>query len=146
MTNILKRMGNICLRFRKTFHEFDLRSQTIPAKVLSVYDGDTITIGYKYRGTYWKSPLRIYGIDTPELKPSRSGRTEESITEEKKAAEKARDYLSGRILGKLITVNFNKSNDKYGRLLGEVFLGKESLAETMICLGYGYRYEGGMKK
>lgn len=139
-------MGNICLRFRKTFHEFDLRSQTIPARVLSVYDGDTITIGFKFRGRYWKSSLRIYGIDTPELKPIRRGRTEESILEEKKAAGKARDYLSGRILGKLITVKFNKSNDKYGRLLGEVFLGKENLAETMKGLGYGYEYGGGGKR
>lgn len=139
-------MGNICLRFRRSFKPFDLRERTITAKVLSVYDGDTITIGYKFRGRYWKSSLRIYGIDTPELKPRRQGRTEESILEEKKAAEKARDYLSGRIFGKLITVKFNKSNDKYGRLLGEVFLGKENLSDTMRELGYGYEYGGGKKK
>lgn len=139
-------MGNICLRFRRSFQPFDLRERSITAKVLSVYDGDTITIGYKFRGRYWKSSLRIYGIDTPELKPIRRGRTEESVLEEKKAAEKSRDYLSGRILSKLITVKFNKSNDKYGRMLGEVFLGKENLAETMKGLGYGYEYEGGKKR
>jgi micrococcal nuclease len=139
-------MGNICLRLRKTFHPFDLRGRNISAKVLSVYDGDTITIGFKFRGEYWRSSLRIYGIDTPELKPIRRGRSEESILKEKEAAEKARDYLSGRILGKLITVKFNKSNDKYGRLLGEVFLGEENLAETMIGLGLGYEYGGGKKR
>jgi endonuclease YncB( thermonuclease family) len=139
-------MGNICLRLRKSFQPFDLRERTITAKVLSVYDGDTITIGFKFRGNYWKSSLRIYGIDTPELKPRRQGRTEESIIQEKEAAEKARDYLSGRILGKLITVKFNKLNDKYGRLLGEVFLGRENLVETMIGLGMGYEYGGGKKR
>ena len=139
-------MGNLCLRFRKSFQTFDLRERKITAKVLSVYDGDTITIGYKFRGIYWKSPLRIYGIDTPELKPRRQGRSEESILHEKALAEAARDYLSGRVLGKLITVKFNKSNDKYGRLLGSVFLGNENVAETMIGLGHGYEYGGGKKR
>ena len=61
-----------------------------------VYDGDTITIASKVPGLLdspiYKFSVRLNGIDTPEIK----GRNEE----EKSIAVKARDALSGLIMGK----------------------------------------------
>lgn len=129
-------MGNFLLRFRREFVAFDLKSLEFKAKVLDVYDGDTITIGYKFRGIYWRSQLRIYGIDTPEIR----------ILAQKERAVKARDYLKERILNKIVHIKMNNRADKYGRLLGEVFYRGENLTTTMINLGLGVPYFGGKKE
>jgi endonuclease YncB( thermonuclease family) len=39
--------------------------------------------------------------------------------------------------------------DKYGRLLGDIFINKKdkiSVNELMVANGYGYKYHGGTKK
>ena len=35
--------------------------------------------------------------------------------------------------------------DKYGRLLGEIFVDNQNINEDMINNNYGYRYDGGTK-
>ena len=69
--------------------------------VIKVYDGDTITIASKL--PYNDSPLyrlsvRLNGIDTPEMKPSKNlPNREEHI----KKAHEAKDFLSNLILNKI---------------------------------------------
>ena len=109
-------------------------------RVIKVYDGDTITIASKVPGLknspIYKFSVRLNGIDTPEIK----GKNED----EKSIAQKARDALSARIMGKDIFLK-NVQTEKYGRLLCEIYLDKENLNQWMIKQRYALAYDGGTK-
>ena len=106
------------------------------AKVCKVYDGDTITLIFEYRGEMLKYSARIYGIDTPEI------RTRDK--EEKKLGYAARDFLSSYILNQIVFVEFLKF-DKYGRLLVNVFINDVNISNLMIQNKYAKPYFGGTK-
>lgn len=109
-------------------------------KVIKVYDGDTITIASRVPGLYnspiYKFSVRLNGIDSPEMK----GKNEE----EKEIALKARDALSGRIMGEEVRLE-NVQTEKYGRLLCDVYLGYCHLNKWMIDERYALEYDGGTK-
>lgn len=135
----------------------------------SIYDGDTITIIlpsklYIYnmtssntinlnlssnnsnKITLNKVKIRLFGIDTPELKPSKNlSNREEHI----KKAKNARDFLSNLILNKIIEVQFLE-NDKFGRPLAKLFIiddkkNKIYINDLMVNEGYAKKYNGGTK-
>lgn len=130
--------------------------------VKSVYDGDTITLCVPIKMIIYdmddennisKNPnscddiyineikVRLYGIDTPELKPSKNITDRENYIS--KAVE-ARDFLSNLILNKIITVEFMK-NDKFGRPLAKIYFDDEYINDLMIKRGYALKYEGKTK-
>ena len=114
------------------------------AEVLSVYDGDTVTLmidqGMKH---FARVKVRMIGIDTPEI------RTRD--LDEKKRGYAAKDYLKSRIEGKTIIVQTLKKG-KFGRWLGVLWdysedseeLG-ESLNDEMIRMGHAKAYDGGKR-
>ena len=107
--------------------------------VIKVYDGDTITIAAKLpyiESPLYRFPVRLNGIDTPELK----GKTED----EKTAAKQARDALSHLILHKKVTLR-NVQNEKYGRILADVYLDNLCINEWLIKERYAVKYDGGTK-
>ena len=108
-------------------------------KVVSVYDGDTLTVAGRHAGV---GPPRLFsvrlvGVDTPEIK---------GVTaEEKAAALAARDALRGRVLSRMATLTV-KGNDKYGRLLADVADETgEDMSAWLIENGYGRAYDGGRR-
>ena len=108
-------------------------------KVIKVYDGDTITIASKmpYEGSpIFRFSVRLNGIDTPEIKTK--SKTEKGL------AIIARDALSSKILGKVITLK-NVSLEKYGRLLADVYLDELHLNQWLIENKYAVAYDGGTK-
>lgn len=107
-------------------------------KVIKVYDGDTITIASKiYPGSLiYRFPVRLNGIDSPEIK----GKNEL----EKKLAKKSRDALHELIFGKIVEVR-NISNEKYGRLLCDVYLDGIHVNKWMLENNYAIEYDGGKK-
>ncbi len=108
---------------------------TYKAKILSVYDGDTCTADIQL-GFYviaHKVKLRLYGINTPEIR----GGTAET----KKAGLTARDWLREQVLDKEVTIkSFGKG--KYGRWLVELYLDDEetSLNQQLIDKGFAHSY------
>lgn len=86
--------------------------------------------------------VRLYGIDTPEMKPSKNlVNREEHI---KKAIE-AKDYLSNLILNKIIKVEF-LANDKYGRPLAKIYNEENKCINDLIVeQGYAKFYDGKTK-
>lgn len=109
-------------------------------RVIKVYDGDTITIASKL--PYNNSPLyrlsvRLHGIDAPEIK----GNTED----EKNAARIVRDALASLILNKYVTLK-NIQNEKYGRILAEVFIDDICVNEWLLKEKYAIKYDGKTKK
>jgi micrococcal nuclease len=108
-------------------------------KVIKVYDGDTITIASKLpfpNSPVYKFPVRLLGIDCPEIK----GSTEN----EKKLAKAARDALSSKINGNMVTLQ-NVSTEKYGRLLADVYYNGEHMNQWMLSNNYAVKYDGGTK-
>ena len=101
---------------------------------MDVYDGDTVTVIFEYRRQMIKDRIRLWGIDTPEI------RTRDQ--EEKKAGFEARDYLREQILDKFVWVEFLKE-DKYGRSLGKIYRKSndtESLNDELVKKGMAKEY------
>lgn len=113
------------------------RDKNIYARVYSVYDGDTISVIFKFNDEFIKYSCRIIEIDTPELRTKNK--------EEKKLGIEARDYLRSLILDKIVKLNV-LNFDKYGRLLVRVFTdNNEDISKLMISGGYAKMYYGGKK-
>lgn len=109
-------------------------------KVVKVYDGDTITLASYLpipNSPLYRFSVRLNGIDTPEIK----GKTRT----EKDLAQNAKNALSDFILGKVVELR-NIANEKYGRILADVYLGPTNVNEWMIENGYAIAYSGGTKE
>ena len=109
------------------------------AEVLSVYDGDSITVVLDLGlGLGAKVKCRLLGIDTPEI------RTKSAV--EKKAGYKARDRLRDLILGKSVLLHSVKKPDKYGRLLVKVWTEENGFVNgVLLDEGLAREYDGGTK-
>ena len=109
------------------------------AEVLSVYDGDTITVmidlGLSIKV---KAKCRLLGIDTPEIRTK-------SATE-KKLGYEARDRLRELVDGKWVVLNSVAKPDKYGRLLVKVWIGGACVNDTLIAEGLARAYDGGTRQ
>ena len=107
--------------------------------VIKVYDGDTFTIAAKMpfsNSPLFRFPVRLRGIDAPEIK----GTTED----EKIMAIEARDALANKILHKKVTLK-NRGNEKYGRILADVYLDYFCINEWLLKERYVVAYDGGTK-
>lgn len=103
-------------------------------KCVGVYDGDTVTVVFDYKGELIKDHIRLWGINTPEI------RTRDAA--EKEAGLSARDYLREQILDRIIWVEFF-GEDKYGRSLGKLFITsdeQECINDQLVKLGYAKEY------
>ncbi|MDD2464929.1 MAG: thermonuclease family protein [Desulfobulbus sp.] len=88
-------------------------------KVVSIYDGDSITLFYKGK----KLRISLYGIDAPELKQEHGA--------------EARDFLDSFINNETVAVNPIGKLRK-GRLTGTVLLGEDNINELMILNGQAW--------
>jgi len=101
------------------------------AKVIDVYDGDTITIAIKFENIYRKQRCRLLGINSPEIRTKN--------LEEKEKGFKARDFLKNLILNQIIYVHCG-GWDKYGRLLVTIFYKEKNVNLLMIESGHAVKY------
>ncbi len=113
-------------------------------QVVKVVDGDTIDVvidlGFDISYT---SRVRLAGIDTPE---SRTTDAREKIL-----GVEVKEYLKKALEGATdIVIRTEKvdSSEKYGRILGWLFVNKEtgSLNMQLVNKGYAWSYDGGTKK
>ncbi len=122
---------------------------------IRVVDGDTIkVIVDKGFGDYRVENLRVYGIDTPELRPRKGTPEERSIEKIKAKAAKVR--VEELVLGRDLIIKTHKTG-KFGRWLAEVFLDestmdavtklgvvadgwKGTLSETLLAEGHAVEY------
>jgi len=115
-------------------------------KVLRVLDGDTLDVGMCRVGhTVLKYRVRLYGIDTPEKRPSRSDPLRHL---EIQASLRSKQALTDRLIENdwIVVAHFEKA-DKYGRLLCTLFdKNGENLNEWMIRMGHAVPYFGKTKK
>ena len=119
--------------------EFSLEGQELKAKVVSVYDGDTVKCVFPLHDKLYKWNCRLTGVDTPELRTRNKN--------EKKFGFEVRDYLREKILNKLVKIECGEF-DKYGRLLIKIKCEDEdcSVNDWLINNEYAFSYNGGTKK
>lgn len=98
-------------------------AETIKGKVVSVADGDTMTI---LTDSKERIKVRLYGIDAPEKGQDFSS--------------KARIHLNELCYGKTVKVE-KKGIDQYDRLLGIVYLDELNLNQEMIKEGLAWYYD-----
>ena len=117
-------MGAMTPPSRKSCYNFRV------TKIVKVLDGDTIDVlidlGFDL---FKKERVRIAGVDTPEMKKH----LEDTIAGDEELT--IRTELKGGM-------------GKYGRLLGWLYVGEDtvSLNEQMITEGYAWEYDGGTKQ
>lgn len=121
---------------REHLVDFSFEGITTVAKVVGVYDGDTLRVAFIYKDEIIMKSCRLLEINAPEI------RNKDKI--EKQKAIKSRDYLA------TITMNDNQliyvkyyEDDKYGRPLVELFLDRElneNINKKMIKEGHAIKY------
>ncbi len=135
-------MGAMVPPSRKSCYNFRV------TKIVKVLDGDTIDVlidlGFDL---YKKERVRIAGVDTPEK------RTRD--LEEKALGIDATNWLKAKLTETIkgdeeltIRTELKGGVGKYGRLLGWLYVGEDtiSLNEQMITEGYAWAYDGGTKQ
>ena len=123
----------------------NLKNKVYDAKVVHVYDGDTIHVVFYEFGQYFKWNCRIMGVDTPEVRTRN--------LKEKEFGILVRDIMREKLLDRIVKIHVD-SFDKYGRLLIDLHMPNEEvenqddimLSEWLIQNGYAYAYDGGTKK
>jgi micrococcal nuclease len=99
------------------------QAQTTTAKIISIGDGDTITVQAGSRNT----TVRLACIDAPEMKQAPFGK-------------QSRDRLQSVLpIGQ--AVNLRKvDTDKYDRMVAEVYVGQRSINLGLVASGHAVVY------
>ena len=135
-------MGAMTPPSRKSCYNFRV------IKINRVVDGDTIdvTIDLGF-DLYKKERVRVAGVDTPEKRT----RDKEEKALGIDATNWLKEKLNSAIAGDddlVIRTELVGGVGKYGRLLGWLYIGDNtiSLNEQMIVAGYAWEYDGGTKQ
>jgi len=112
--------------------------------IAKVVDGDTIDadidLGFNIS---LSKRIRLAGIDTPE------SRTKDEY--EKRLGLESKEWLKKHLEGAkdiLIKTELPDSTEKYGRIIGHLYIngGEVSVNNKMIDEGYAWEYDGGTKQ
>ena len=123
-----------------------LEGKVYTAKIVYIYDGDTMHVVFKEFGEFYRWNCRISGVDTPELRTKNDA--------EKAMGYKVRDHLRKDLMDKVVKIKCGEF-DKYGRLLIDVYMPEwtldnpdepKMLSEWLIEHKYAYAYGGGTKQ
>jgi endonuclease YncB( thermonuclease family) len=100
-----------------------LHAAEITGKVISVSDGDTISVLDDLDKGRFR--IRLDKIDAPEKKQAFGSR--------------AKQYLSALIFGKQVKIRFKKI-DNYGRILGVIYCNGTEINLKMVQEGFAWHY------
>ena len=113
-------------------------------QIIKVVDGDTIDadidLGFDIS---LSKRIRLAAVDTPESRTSDAN--------EKKYGLESKEWLKHKVESAkniLIKTELPDSTEKYGRIIGHLFVNDQesSLNDQMITEGYAWEYSGGTKK
>ena len=114
-----------------------------PYEITRVVDGDTVEIAVDFL----PSPLpprlsiRVMGVDTPEKAPRAQCDAEAALA--RKASAFTKDAVANALE---IDIKILKWDKYGGRVLGDVYLDHQSLAESLVSAGLARHYEGDAKQ
>jgi len=91
------------------------------ARVVQVTDGDTIRVKWEDRS--FDFPIRLFNINAPEMK---------------EGGRESKRWLESELLGEevLIKIDFKNRVGKWGRILGDVIFGGQSMSELSLNQGF----------
>jgi micrococcal nuclease len=113
-------------------------------QIIKVVDGDTIDadidLGFDIS---LSKRIRLAAVDTPESRTADAN--------EKKYGLESKEWLKHKVENAkniLIKTELPDSTEKYGRIIGHLFINDQdtSLNNQMITEGYAWTYDGGTKK
>jgi len=109
------------------------------AEVTSIYDGDTFRVNIAgYPDIIGERiPVRINGIDTPELRGK--------CQQEKVLARKAKQITVEMLRNAKVIELRNMHRGKYFRIVADVYADGKSVATELIKRGLAVVYDGGRK-
>ena len=102
---------------------FSLEAATLQGKVVSVADGDTITVLDSQKTQH---KIRLQGIDAPERAQAFGNKSKQSLHE--------------MVHGKQVTVDYQKK-DKYGRVVGKLMLDNTDICLEQVKRGMAWHYK-----
>jgi micrococcal nuclease len=110
------------------------------SRIIRIVDGDTLSVEYNGR----KENIRLIGIDTPESRVNKkakkdAARSHEDIAAITKMGKEATRFVKTLVKpGDPVAIEFDRQpRDKYGRLLGYVYLSDgKMLNEEIVKAGY----------
>lgn len=100
-----------------------LNAATLQGKVVSVADGDTITVLDSQKTQH---KIRLQGIDAPERAQP--------------FGNKSRQSLHELVHGKQVTVDYQKK-DKYGRVVGKILLNNTDVCLEQLKRGMAWHFK-----
>jgi endonuclease YncB( thermonuclease family) len=100
-----------------------INAATLQGKVVSVADGDTITV---LDANNKQHKIRLQGIDAPEKAQA--------------FGQKSKQSLNQLVHNKQVTIEYQKK-DKYGRTVGKVLLNGTDMCLAQIKLGMAWHYK-----
>ena len=113
-------------------------------QITKVIDGDTIDadidLGFDIS---LSKRIRLAAVDTPESRTADAN--------EKKYGLESKEWLKHKVenaKNTLIKTELPDSTEKYGRIIGHLYINDQetSLNDQMIVEGYAWEYDGGTKK
>lgn len=135
---------------------WSLKGMELPAKVISVYDGDTFNAAVPLHGSVYQIKVRLAGIDTPEIKSKTPEAyrarnrlvgmltdCEVGCDDERCTNAKLKTLVGGN--RRLVTLRC-QGEDKYGRCLADVVVDGASASEVLLREGLAKAYDGGKKE
>lgn len=107
-------------------------ASALTGTVLSIHDGDTLTI--LPEGSKKKSKVRLLGVDAPEIDFNGNSQGE--------MAELARDYLQSMLpIKSMVRIELPENGlDNNGRYLGQIIYNQRDLNLEMLKAGWGAVY------
>lgn len=141
---------------------FSLAGRNCYARLVDVYDGDTVTVVMQTFGIFYKFTLRLHGIDTCEIKSKNTTarnlafqarlRTLELLCANKvnvealhSCAETDKHFIRDVLKDNIVVIWVECMEfDKYGRILANVFPtpGCESVSDVLLKENLAYAYNG----
>lgn len=100
----------------------DPSAEVITGAVVKIADGDTLTV---LDSTFTEHKIRLEGIDTPERRQAFGTR--------------ARMALGNKVFQRTVHVEWTE-RDRYGRILGQVFVGDRWINKEMVEDGWAWHY------
>lgn len=98
-------------------------AQTLTGRVVSVADGDTITVLDDRRVQH---KIRLAGIDAPEKSQA--------------FGQRSKAFLSSLVFSKPVVVETQKT-DRYGRTVGKVLVGDRDASLALVVAGLAWHYK-----
>ena len=114
------------------------------ADIIDIIDGDTIDVRIDLGfDIFLKKRVRLNGIDTPESRTT--------DLHEKKYGLEAKEWLKHKLVNAnhiVIKTELPDSTEKYGRILGTLWVNDEttSVNDQLLKGGYAWAYDGGTKQ